>query len=43
MIGEYEDRTIEQTLSIGWSVLRELPESELFRIKSEYIEKYLHE
>ena len=41
--GEYEDRTIEQTLSIGWSVLRELPESELFRIKSEYIEKYLHE
>lgn len=41
--GEYEDRTIEQTLSIGWDVLKELPRTELFRIKSEYIDKYLHE
>ena len=38
--GEYEDRTIERTLEIGWSVLKELPREELFRIKSEFIEKY---
>ncbi|MCQ2582865.1 MAG: V-type ATP synthase subunit B [Treponema sp.] len=40
---EYEDRTIEQTLSIGWDVLKELPREELTRIKSEFIEKYLGE
>ena len=38
--GEFEDRTIEQTLEIGWSVLKELPRSEWFRIRGEYIEKY---
>lgn len=38
--GEYEDRTIEETLSIGWEVLKELPRSELVRIKGEWIEKY---
>ncbi|MBD5442766.1 MAG: V-type ATP synthase subunit B [Treponema sp.] len=38
--GEYEDRAIERTLEIGWSVLKELPKEELFRIKSEFIEKY---
>lgn len=35
------DRTIEQTLNIGWKLLKILPRSELKRIKSEYIEKYL--
>ncbi len=39
--GEYEDRTIEQTLDIGWDVLTELPVEELTRIKPEFIEKYL--
>ncbi len=39
--GEYEDRTIEQTLEIGWKCLALLPKEELFRIKDEYIEKYL--
>jgi V/A-type H+-transporting ATPase subunit B len=38
--GEYEDRTIERTLEIGWELLSELPEGELTRIKKEYIEKY---
>lgn len=38
--GEDEDRTIEETLSIGWEVLKELPRSELVRIKGEWIEKY---
>ncbi len=35
-----EDRTIEQTLDRGWSVLRELPAEELHRITEEEIEKY---
>ncbi len=38
--GEFEDRTIEETLSIGWDVLKELPQTEWFRIRDEYIEKY---
>lgn len=40
--GEYEDRTIEETLEIGWKCLAVLPKEELSRIKSEFIEKYLH-
>ena len=39
--GEYENRTIEETLDIGWKVLATLPREELYRIKPEYIEKYL--
>lgn len=38
---EHEDRTIEQTLDLGWDILRELPKEELTRIKPEFIEKYL--
>ncbi len=36
----YEERSIEQTLDIGWSVLRELPAEELHRLTEEEIEKY---
>ncbi len=39
--GEYENRTIEETLDIGWKVLSELPRSELYRINPELIDKYL--
>ena len=35
------DRTIEETLDIGWKLLSILPKSELKRIKDKYIEKYL--
>ena len=35
------DRTIEETLDIGWKLLSILPKSELKRIKESYIEKYL--
>lgn len=38
--GVYEDRTIEQTLDLGWEVISELPDSEIKRIKPEFIEKY---
>ncbi|MGP1495872.1 MAG: V-type ATP synthase subunit B [Treponema sp.] len=39
--GEYEDRTIEETLRIGWECLSVLPVEELFRIKEQFVEKYL--
>ena len=35
------NRTIEETLDIGWKLLSILPKSELKRIKEAYIEKYL--
>jgi V/A-type H+/Na+-transporting ATPase subunit B len=38
--GYDEDRTIEETLNMGWEVLSELPERELKRIKPEFIAKY---
>ncbi len=36
-----ENRSIEETLDLGWELLSILPASELKRIKPEYIEKYL--
>jgi V/A-type H+-transporting ATPase subunit B len=38
--GEFENRTIEQTLDIAWSLLGILPEGALTRIHEEYIQKY---
>ena len=35
------NRSITETLSIGWELLSILPVSELKRVKAEYIEKYL--
>ena len=34
------DRTIEDTLAVGWELLRLLPRSELRRIREEYLDKY---
>ena len=39
--GYTENRTIEETLNLGWELLKILPKRELKRIKPEYIEKYL--
>ena len=39
--GQETDRSIEETLDIGWKLLSILPKSELKRIKLEFIEKYL--
>ncbi len=39
--GYYTDRTIEETLNIGWKLLSILPVNELKRIRDEYIERYL--
>ena len=41
--GEHEERTIEQTLDLGWKVLSVLPREELTRIKPEFIQKYMPE
>ena len=38
---EYENRSIEETLDIGWRLLSMFPVGELKRIRPEYIEKYL--
>ena len=39
--GNNVNRSIEETLTIGWELLSILPTRELKRIKPEYIEKYL--
>jgi V/A-type H+-transporting ATPase subunit B len=38
--GQEDNRPIEETLDIGWDLLSELPDSEMKRIKTEYITKY---
>ena len=39
--GEYENRSIEETLLLGWELLTIVPVRELKRVRDEYIEKYL--
>lgn len=39
--GEDENRTIEQSLDLGWKLFKMLPQSELKRVKEEHIEKYM--
>jgi len=39
--GYDEDRTIEQTLDLGWELLAMLPKAELKRIRPEYLEEFL--
>ncbi|MDO5850930.1 MAG: ATP synthase subunit B [Methanobacteriaceae archaeon] len=38
-----EDRSIQETLDLGWELLSVLPTTELKRVKDEHIEKYLPE
>ena len=39
--GNDVNRSIEETLDLGWELLSILPKSELKRVKPEHIEKYL--
>ena len=39
--GYYTDRSIEETLDLGWDLMRIIPRAELKRIRDEYLEKYL--
>jgi len=41
--GYNADRSIEETLDIGWKLLRILPRSELKRINDEFLDKYYEE
>ena len=41
--GYMTDRSIEETLSIGWELLRILPRSELRRIKDQFLDEYYEE
>ncbi len=38
---EYENRTIDETLDLGWKLLAMVPTSELKRIRTEYLEEFL--
>jgi V/A-type H+-transporting ATPase subunit B len=39
--GEDEDRSIIETLTIGWELMAMLPRTELKRVRDEYLDKYL--
>jgi V/A-type H+-transporting ATPase subunit B len=41
--GEYEDRTIEQTLELGWDVISLLPRDELHRLSDAMLDAHYHE
>ena len=38
--GYHNDRTIEETLEIGWELLRDMPRGELKRIHDEYLDEW---
>jgi V/A-type H+-transporting ATPase subunit B len=39
--GKTEERSVADTLAIGWELVALLPRTELKRIKDEFVEKYL--
>jgi len=39
--GEYENRSIFETLEIGWQLLRMLPRASLKRVRPEFLEEFL--
>lgn len=39
--GEYKHRSIEETLDLGWELLKIIPKSELKRVKKDLVEKYM--
>lgn len=39
--GEYENRSIDRTLDLGWKLLMMFPRGELKRVRTEYLDKYL--
>jgi V/A-type H+-transporting ATPase subunit B len=41
--GEFESRSVTETLDIGWKLLRKIPKAELKRIRPEYLDKYYQE
>jgi V/A-type H+-transporting ATPase subunit B len=41
--GEFESRTVAETLDLGWKLLRTIPAADLKRVRPEYLEKYYTE
>ena len=39
--GSYDNRSIEQTLDLGWELLSVFPNTELKRIREEFLDKYM--
>ena len=39
---DYTNRTIQETLDLGWKLLGILPRTELKRIRDAYLDKYYH-
>ena len=39
--GENEERSIEETLDLGWELLKMIPRQEMKRVKADMIEKYM--
>lgn len=39
--GDQENRSIFDSLTIGWNLLKEIPRNELKRVKGEHVEKYM--
>ena len=39
--GSEENRSVIETLDLGWELMSILPKAELKRIKAEFVEKYL--
>jgi V/A-type H+-transporting ATPase subunit B len=37
--GEYENRSIDQTLDLGWQILTALPRAELYRVSEKTLEQ----
>jgi V/A-type H+-transporting ATPase subunit B len=37
----HENRTVEQTLELGWELLTAIPRIELKRIKDDFLKKYM--
>jgi len=40
---EYENRTIGETLDLGWKLISVFPREELKRIRDEYLDKYMEQ
>jgi len=38
---EHDERSIEDTLNLGWELVSALPRAELKRVRDEYVEKYM--
>ena len=41
--GYQTNRSIEETLNLGWGLLSMLPRNELKRIRDDMLDKYLHD